>query len=695
MAAVSGSLRLAVDIGGTFTDLAAYRTDTGELIFTKTSTTPGALTDAIVTCIRKVDLPVAQIELFIHGSTVGINTIVERKGPPTALITTRGFRDVYEMGRRNRPNIYDLLFHRPRPLVERDRIYEVDERLDAAGRVLRPVVEEQVRQLLEEIRAADVASIGVCLLHSYANPDHEQQVGALIASVLPAAAVSLSSDINREYREYERTSTTVINAYLRPVVGGYLDALQSRLETLDYRGRTLVMQSSGGSMTLQAAAREPVRIIESGPAGGVAGALWLCSALGYDNAIAFDMGGTTAKACLIEGGQATVTTDYYVGGRVAGHPAQVPFLDIIEIGAGGGSLATVDAVGALKIGPESAGAEPGPACYGRGGLGATITDANLVVGKLDPERFLGGEMPLDVGCAEQAIDTLGKQLGLSTHEAANGILRIVNAIMAQAISKVTVERGYDPREFVMIAYGGAGPLHATAVARELGVRTVVIPRAPGQFSALGMLTTDIRYDYAQTYPIATGLVDPGDLEHRYSELEAAARTQLKEDVGSDDVSFVRTADMRYLGQFHTLTVTVPAEVSVDAGLGELDRRFHHAHESSYGHAAPGEPTELINLRLAAFVPLSKPQFPELAPGELEPPAPARLGTREVRWEDGSKVVCPVYFRDELLAGNQIVGPAIIQESASVIPVGQGETARVDHLGNIEISMASNASPEKG
>jgi len=676
------SIRLAIDIGGTFTDLAAYRTDTGELIFTKASTTPRELTDAILTCIGKASLPIPQVDLFIHGSTVGINTIIERKGPATALITTRGFKDVYEMGRRNRPNIYDLNFHRVRPLVDRANRYEVTERLNSAGQVLTPLREEDVIQTIASIAGENINSVAVCLLHSYANPEHEQRIGALIKQALPHAFISLSSDIQREYREYERTSTTAINAYLSPVVSKYLNRLEGSLHDLDFAGRTLIMQSSGGVLTLRAASRQPVRIIESGPAGGVAGTLWLCSTLGHSNAIAFDMGGTTAKACLIENGQAKTTSDY----RVGGHPIQVPCLDIIEIGAGGGSIATVDAVGALKVGPQSAGADPGPACYGLGGTEPTVTDANLLVGKLDALAFLGGEMPLNRELSEQAISRLGSQLRLGATETANGILRIANAMMARAISKVTVERGYDPRDFVMVAYGGAGPMHATAVARELEIRNLIIPQAPGIFSALGMLTTDIRYDYAQTYPIATTGLSAATLDVRYRELEATATAQLAEDVGSGEVHFARSADMRYLGQFHTLTVTLPEGPYDGEYVGRLNCRFHQAHEAAYGHAAWGEPTEIISLRLAAFIKMSKPVFPIIRSGDVDAPAEARLGTRKVTWEDGSETICGIYKREALLAGNQVAGPAVIQENASVIPIGKGESARVDEFGHLHISM---------
>jgi len=680
------SIRLAIDIGGTFTDLAAYRQDSGELVFTKASTTPRELTDAIVTCILKIGLPVKDVDLFIHGSTIGINTIIERTGPPTALVTTKGFRDVYEMGRRNRPEPYDLLFHRPRPLVPRDRRLELSERLDYSGKVLTPLAEDELDAVLQTIDDLGVRSVAVCLLHSYANPAHEQRIGDAIRAKLPNVFVSLSSDIHREYREYERTSTTVINAYLSPIVGGYLQDLEGRLGAFEFRGRTLIMQSSGGVMTLAAAARQPVRIIESGPAGGVAGTLWLCQSLGYTNAIAFDMGGTTAKACLIENGQAKVTTDYYVGGRVTGHPAQVPFLDIIEIGAGGGSIASVDPVGSLRVGPQSAGAEPGPACYGLGGTEPTITDANLIVGKLDAPRFLGGEMPLDPRLAHRAVGGLAARLGLGVEETANGVLRIANAMMARAVSKVTVERGHDPRDFVMIAYGGAGPMHATAVARELGIRNVIVPLAPAQFSALGMLTTDVRYDYAQTYPVATASLTADALDGQYGAIEAGARASLAEDVGSTDISFTRSADMRYLGQFHTLAVRLP-DGPYDAGfLARLSARFHESHDAAYGHASPGLPTELINLRVAAFVRMSKPSFKPIARGAAEPPAAARLPERTVLWEDGTGTRCGIYRREALLAGNLIMGPAVIQEYASVIPLATGETARVDEFGHLRITL---------
>jgi N-methylhydantoinase A len=679
-------IRLAIDIGGTFTDLAAYDAIGNQLTFTKSPTTPRDLTNAILTCIEKVDIDLGNVELFIHGSTVGINTVIERKGPKTALLTTKGFRDVYEMGRRNRPEIYDLFFHRPRPLIPRDLRFEVVERLDSSGRVLTALDERALIETLRTGLATGFESLAICLLHSYANSAHEKRVGELVRTHAPNVDVSLSSDINREYREYERTSTTAINAYLTPVVGRYLTQLEGRLEGRAFRGRTLIMQSSGGVMSLAAAARQPVRIIESGPAGGVAGVLWLCAAVGKTNAIAFDMGGTTAKACLIEDGRAKVTADYHVGGRISGLPVQVPFLDIVEIGAGGGSIASIDSVGAIRVGPQSAGADPGPACYDHGGVEPTVTDANLLVGKLSATRFLGGEMLLRRDLAEAAYMRFGKQLGLNPVEAANGVLRIANAMMARSVSKVTVERGRDPRDFTMICYGGAGPMHATAVARELGVRHVVVPQAAAQFSALGMLTTDIRHDISETFPVVTSRVVPADLELRFAGLEEDARSQLANEVADDDITFHRSADMRYLGQFHTLTVGLP-DGPIDGSFApRVGERFHSAHELAYGHSAPALETEIINLRLAAFVKMTKPSLPPIANGQHEPPAAAKSPGRDVVWEDGSNLATAIFVRDKLLARNRILGPAVIEDYASVIPVAAGDIATVDEFGHLHIQL---------
>ncbi|MBI4506430.1 MAG: hydantoinase/oxoprolinase family protein [Chloroflexi bacterium] len=680
-------IRLAIDIGGTFTDLAAYVEETGQLVFTKSSTTPRELTEAMVRCLDKAGVAASGVETFIHGSTIGINTIIQRTGPPTALITTKGFRDVYEMGRRNRPEIYDLFFHRPRPLVPRDLRYEVVERLSSEGQVKVALDEQQVRDVLRQMGQRGIAAVAVCLLHSYANPDHEQRVGALARELLPEAFVSVSSDIHREYREYERTSTTVMNAYLGPVVGRYLQRLGERLSELRFGGRILIMQSSGGVMSLDAAAKQPVRIIESGPAGGVAGTLYLCEQLGYRNAIAFDMGGTTVKACLIDNGRAKVTTDYYVGGRVTGLPAQVPFLDLIEIGAGGGSLAWVDPVGALRVGPLSAGADPGPACYGLGGSEPTVTDANVLVGKIDPARFLGGEMPLDRRLAEEAVARVGQRVGLDPLQTANGIVRIANAMMARAISKVSVERGYDPRDFALVAYGGGGPMHATALARELQIPHVVVPQAPAEFSALGMLCTDLRHDFTRTAPTSIADLPPAELEARFAALELAAAEQLAAE-GVDGARFacVRTADVRYVGQFHTIGIGVPSRVAGRADLDGISQRFHEAHDAAYGHAAPREATEIINLRLAALVRLAKPQFPPLERDGQGPPPAAYLGRRRVLWEDGSWHDCPIYEREALRAGNVVVGPAVVHERASVIPIGPHDRLEVDAVGHLHIAI---------
>src|SRR5262245_7048921 len=522
-------LTVAVDIGGTFTDLLGYDPTTGRLVGAKRPTTPAEMSEGVWHCFEAAGVGGADLAAFVHGSTVAINTIIERSGARTALVVTRGTRDVYAVGRGNRPDAYDVWFHRPRPLVPRRLTFEVDERIDAGGRVLTPFDRAQAARVAAEVAASGVQAVAVCFLHSWREPSHERLMGELLREALPGAFVTVSHEILREYGEYERTSTTVLNAYVGPRVGDYLDTLERRLGASDFHGELLIMQSNGGVMAASTARSLPVATLESGPVGGFIAAARTAERLGYRRAIAFDMGGTTAKANLILDVQAQMARGYHISGYATGQPMTLPVVDTVEVGAGGGSLARAIAGGGLEVGPESAGADPGPACYGKGGAFATVTDANVVLGRIDPHAFLGGEITLDADAARVAVGRVAERLGLTLPAAALAIVQVAVLKMSLAVRQVSVERGYDPRDFAMVAFGGAGPLHASDVARALHVPAVVVPLYPGQFSAAGMLLADRRLDYVRTCDRPFDLNDAADLAAIHAialDLEASARARL-------------------------------------------------------------------------------------------------------------------------------------------------------------------------
>ena len=535
------ALHVAVDIGGTFTDLIGYDDETGHVFSAKSSSTPTDLTRGIMRCLDKSRMAIPDLVNFVHGSTVAINTVIERKGASTALIVTKGTRDVYKIGRGNRPEAYDLFFKRPIPLVPRHLTFEVEERLFASGEVALPFNQDQARAIVTKVAASEAEAVAVCFIHSWVNASHEALLGELLRSICPEKYTSLSHEILREYGEYERISTTVLNAYIGPRVSTYVGDLERILAAQGFAGSLLIMQSNGGVMSPETASVIPVAMLESGPVGGFIAAAHVGKRLGYENVIGFDMGGTTAKTNLVKDGVPQLAHGYYIGGHVSGHPMMLPVVDTIEIGAGGGSIAWVDDVGALRVGPRSAGAEPGPICYGRGGTEPTITDANLVLGRLSPSEFLGGEMPLDVERARLGIaEKIASKTGVSDVEAALAITKIAVMNMSLAVRGVSVERGYDPRDFAMIAFGGAGGLHAVEVARELHIPTVIVPNYPGQFSALGMLMADIQHDYVQTFYKPLVQTDFAALQRICNGLIEQGRLRLERENVSADAMFFQT-----------------------------------------------------------------------------------------------------------------------------------------------------------
>ena len=682
---------VGVDIGGTFTDLVAYRDNA--IVTAKTLTVPADPRQGIADALKWADCDLAAMDELIHGSTIAINTVLECNGAKTALVTTQGMRDVYAIGRGNRPDAFNLFFHRPRPLVPRELTFELAERMNAAGEVLIPLDAAAVGALAESLVAAKIEAVAVCFLHAYANPAHEILAGDALRRLLPGAFVTLSHEILREFREYERTSTTVLNAFVGPRVSRYLDRLQDFAKTSQFHGQIGIMRSNGGTMSVGEARRAPVAMMESGPVAGMIGAGRVAALLGIERAIGFDMGGTTAKTSLITGGVPPIEEGYVIGDVFAGQPMQLPVVDIVEVGTGGGSIAWCDQLGGLHVGPVSAGADPGPACYGRGGEKPTVTDADLMLGRLNQARFLGGRMQLDRQRAEAALGELGKKLGLDTTVTAHGVATIVDSAMSLAVRAVSVKRGIDPRETTLIAFGGAGPLHAVAIAREISIPQVVIPKLPSAFSALGMLMAEWRQDFVRTLVGELGKVDADLATTAFAELRAAGEVALARD-RLDRGRFNFAADLRYRGQEHTIPIAVSSAQDLMSATGGTRARFDTQHERRYGHAAPDQSIEVVNLRLVVTVPrmqdtigrwLSEPWQPEAAAGEQ---------SRPVVFADANRPVpTRILWRPHLAAGCEIVGPALIEEANSTTLIAPGDRARVDAVGNIIVSLRKDENQE--
>jgi N-methylhydantoinase A len=671
--------RAAVDIGGTFTDLVAVGTD-GDLVFGKAPTTPAALEEGVMRTLAEAGVPPASLSLFVHGTTVVVNAITERRGARTALITTRGFRDVLEIGRANRPDLYNLSYRKPVPVVPRRLRYEVTERMSYRGEVLQPLAEEEIEVLAARLRDHAVDAVAVCFLHSWANPEHERRARDLLVKLLPRTEVVASHEVSRQWREYERSSTAVLSAYVKPVVAGYLRGLTDRFGAEGFSGSLRVMRSNGGQSSVDRAVAAPVALLESGPVAGVTAAASLGRRLGASNVLTLDIGGTTAKTSAVRDGRPRVETIHHIERtpRFAGYPVQVPVVEIVEIGAGGGSIAWADEAGALHVGPRSAGASPGPACYGWGGVEPTLTDANLVAGRLDPTFFLGGTMPLDVDRARAALEPLGERLGTDGPDTARGVLRYALAQMAHALRLVTLRRGHDPRDFVLVAYGGAGPLHASFLARELGIRRIVVPPGPGHFSAFGMLHGRSRVDAVRTH---VGPLDPEALAPVFEALEREAAAELEEEPDRRRVE--RHVRLRYAGQEHSLEVPVE-DGPVDRDLLERVRRdFDRRSEEAYAFSLDG-PVEVVEARVALSGP-DRPAAWGLGPADGAP----RLRDRDVDLDPHGEVRrVDVVARGALDQGARLAGPCVIEESAATTIVLPGQTATRDELGNLVIEEAS-------
>ena len=647
--------RLGVDVGGTFTDLVAL--SEGNLVTAKVPSTPRDQSEGVMKAIGAASVDAAAVGALAHGMTVATNALLERRGARTAFVTTEGFRDVLEVARQNRASLYDLSRDRPPPLVPRDLRFTVRERMGPDGE-LEPLEEGSLERAVEALKGAEVEAVAVCLLFAFAHPEHERRVGEALRAALPRVHVSLSSEVLPEFREYERFSTTAADAYLGPRLAEYLRNLAGKAKEAGVPA-PLIMQSSGGVVPVEDAAADAAGCVLSGPAGGVVGAAHVGSLGGYGDLLTFDMGGTSTDVAPIIGGQAQTTTETVV----AGVPIKLPMVDVHTVSAGGGSVAWSDAGGALRVGPRSAGAEPGPAGYGKGGEEPAVTDANLFLGYLRHGTELGGEVVLDRGLSERALSSLGGKLGLDAEEAALGIVRVANAEMVRALRVISVERGLDPREFALLAFGGAGGMHACALAEELGMGTVLVPRAGGVLSALGLAISDLRRDYVRPYLAALDDLEGEGVEGRYEEMERAAGRDLQ------NPETARLADLRYSGQSFELTVEADA-------LGELEKRFHVAHEGRYGYRMDDEPVELVNLRLVATVPVEKPRMEEPPPR-----AGAEAGRREANF-DGEWREVPVLDREGMGKGSRVEGPAIVEFKESTCVVRPGWRGEVDGVGNL-------------
>jgi N-methylhydantoinase A len=692
--------RVSVDIGGTFTDLVALNEESGELVNIKMPSTPkepaNAVTEAFQEFLEKNRD--ADVSAVIHATTIASNALlgqINLELPKTALIATKGFRDVVEIGRQRRHELYNLFVQKPCTLVPRSLRFEIEERTEPRGEILTPLNKEAVRGLSQRIKRENVEAIAVALLFSYINQKHEQEIGEMLRQLQPEIYVSLSSEITPEYREYERTSTTVVNAVLMPIVSSYLGTLQQEIERFGVKAPLYVMQSDGGTASREIVSKKPVSIVESGPAAGVIASAFYGNVLGIDDILSFDMGGTTAKAGAVKEATPEVVNEYEVAGKVhsgrivkgSGYPVRQPFIDLAECSAGGGTIAWVDEGDALQVGPISAGAEPGPACYGKGGMKPTVTDANVVLGRLNPRFILGGEMPIHSRLSEKAIlNEVCRKTQLELTETAAGIIRIVNFAMAKVLRIVTVERGYDPRDFALMCFGGAGPMHGCALAQELNISKTIVPPNPGMFSAYGLLAADLRSSHVDAVMKLTTDVKAKKVENVFQKLELKGKRILRHQrVSKANTQFVRQLDLRYFGQSYELTV--PANTPfTDTALQQAVENFHKKHKAVCGYAVRDESVELVNLRLATIGFVKKPRLREQPSRGEKPSKEAVITSRKVFFEqyDGY-VKTPIYRREKLNSGNVVEGPAVIEQYDATTVVYPRWKTSVDKLGNLVLS----------
>ena len=694
-------LKLGVDVGGTFTDLVVFDQQTGETRLLKSSTTPRDPSRGVLHIVGQLDTRDKTVESMVHASTVGTNLFLGQTGlriPRGALVTTAGFRDILEIGRQKRPELYNLFFERPQPLIPRRLRFTLTERMDYRGRILQAIKNEELENLLQRLEEEDIETVAIVFLHAYANPAHELIVKDFLKNRLPDVAISTSHEVDPEYREFERTSTTVVNSLLIPVISRYLDKITSGLTKLKIDTPVFIMQSNGGLATTETASRLPVATIESGPATGVTAAVYWGKQLTLENILSFDMGGTTAKAGAVIGGVPQMVGEYEVGGAVhagrtvkgSGYPVRYPFVDLAEVSGGGGTIAWLEQDLQIRVGPVSAGADPGPACYGKGGDDPTVTDANLLLGRLNPEGLSGGEIKLFPKLAEQAIrKKLADPLGISVVRAAHGILEIVNQHMMRALRLVSIERGYDPRSFTMLAFGGSGPMHAAFLAETLDIETIYIPPNCGVFSAYGLLLADFRHDLAKSLLVTACDDALARVEELHAELEREAAGILRSEGFAPEQNVVeRRLDMRYIGQSFELTVPMKKTLQDTITL------FHSRHREIYGYATSDEPVEIVNVRLAARGITKKPVVKPVETHAAESNDSPITAMRNVYFHQTGWVDTPIYSRVDLRPGNLVDGPSIIEQFDATTVVPQNWNARVDQLLDLRLSQNDAAPGEK-
>jgi N-methylhydantoinase A len=676
---------IAIDIGGTFTDLVACDVATGAVAYTKSPTTYGRLGDAIFDCIRKASLEARDASFVKHGTTLVINALLQRAGAKTALLTTKGFRDVLEIGRGNRTQPFNLRFHREPPLIPRDLRFEVDERVEGSGTVRTPLAFDQLGPLADVLRAQKVEALAISFLNSYLAPAHEDSAAAELRRLLPGVFVTTGTELTREWHEFERTATAAANAYVGPQVSQYIAEFDAGLRSGGFAGSLLLMGSHGGVISAERGCREPITLVESGPVGGCIGAANYGQVLGVDNLVAFDMGGTTSKCAMIERGRYAVESIYHIGGPDAGFPIRGNVIDILEVGVGGGSIAWLDEQRRLYVGPRSAGSMPGPACYGRGGSEPTVSDANLLLGRLDPANFLGGEMRLAVDqgrdvLAQRIAEPLGYAGADAVTRAAKGVLTIANLTMSSIIKKVSIARGYDPRDFALFCYGGGGPLHGVELAHALKIPRVIVPPEPGNFSALGMLLAEPRLDTAQTVILRLNPETLAKASGIYTELAAAGEAALRREFGEGAITIEREAEMRYKGQHHSIKIATDA--SDDAA--RLRARFDEEYQRRYGHSNAAAEVEIVVLHSLATLHMKRPEIADFAKPGSDRQRP-ELEVRPIFFlEDDRFLPTQVYDRYALDHGFRGRGPALIVEYGSSTLVGPRDTFAVGKLGEIDI-----------
>lgn len=673
-----GRYRVSVDIGGTFTDFIFYDGETKTYKEGKTLTTYENLSNAIIAGLDMEIANYSDIDFFVHGTTVGLNAFLERRGSKVAIVTTEGFRDIYEIARGDRPEMYDRFYKKPEPLVKRKDVFEIKERILFDGSVSTPLDEESVKETAQKIAKGAYDSVVICLINAYVNPDHEVRTAELFGKILRSTQITTSHSVAREWREYERISTATVNAYIAPIMRDYLTLLEERMLDKNYKRSIHIMQSNGGLMTSEVAKEKPIYTLMSGPVGGAIGKNSLFETLGYKDLIGIDMGGTSFDVSMLIDGKPDVSTETYL----EGFPILSPMVNVYTIGAGGGSIVSIEGKG-LRVGPKSAGSNPGPACYGNGGKEATVTDANLTLGRIDAENFLGGRMTLDTAAAQKAIQSIADQIGMDRTTTAEGICQIANANMAGIIRQITVRKGIDPRDFAIVAFGGAGPMHAVFIAEELGIKTIIVPQMPGAYSAWGMHQCDLRQDTVRTYRESIENADVDKIKELYDEMRGEiSDLLLQQYISEDQIVYEKTVDMRYVGQDYTLNVEFKAGEITPETISGLKESYNEYHQQVYGHHNPNGAIEIVNIRLVGIGRIDRVQKTML---------PEKSNVKAIPYKKapvvfaGKNVETGIFMRNELCPGTRFEGPAVIEELSATTVVPPGYSIHVDGYENIIIT----------